>query len=576
MEGDGGVFPRQRRDGEDHASILALPNRSGGEADIGCSAGPVLQNGGGEAAGLLDRGLGGAVGLDCRPDGGTVFRRVRGGDGAVFFRLHHGLGAVGPPGGLRHRSGDFVGIGGGGGPVGVFHRGGSAGRTPAGRGPTAGGPATGGGNGFPEQLIAADGAGFVPGPVLGGGGGPVYHPVPGGVGGVAVLLAVVRNGTAGDGTAVPVVGSAGLPDRAPDVGMSGGRPGGVEAHVFGGHLENGFRVLRVAQDHALGFPGGEGKAALAARADGDRGSCLVGIGPRGGSAVLGVADRHLVFGSAGLFRGGDFDGVCGRMALVGNGEGLACRRLGGVKAVDHARRHRNGLRCPVEIRYLNGQVRHVQSFAYPVLGLVGGAADGNPRHRRHAGGRNGDGGVGSRLMGRGFLHAHVVNPGGKAGGLGSAAGLRACEISVRGILHFSGGSGDLAVQTSGGGGGDSRQPGGGGGTIGPGDAPLDGFWSICAVIPLVTGLQSGGGCVLAHAGGLVGPGEGVARSRLHTGLLRARPLQPGVRFRDGNGIGAGVRRSAAVRDGQGGIFEKRFSSCSIFFGYDNPNGICVG
>ena len=77
--------------------------------------------------------------------------------------------------------------------------------------------------------------------------------------------------------------------------------------------------------------------------------------------------------------------------------------------------------------------------------------------------------------------------------------------------------------------------------------------------PLVAGLQSGGGCVLAHAGGLVGSGEGVARSRFHAGLLRARPFQPGVRFRDGNGGEAGVRRSAAVRDGQGDGIRKRLS-----------------
>ena len=230
---------------------------------------------------------------------------------------------------------------------------------------------------------------------------------------------------------MPVVGSAGPPGGVPDVGMFGGRcPDGVEAHVSGGHLEGGLRAVRVAQSHALGFPGGEGKGVFAARADGDRGSRLVGIGPCGGSAVPGVADRHLVFGSAGLLCGGDFDGIGGRMALVGNGEDLALHRLGGAEAVDHVRRHRNGLPRAVGIRNFNGQARHVQFVAHLVLGLVGGAADRNPRHRGRAGGRNGDGGVGSRLMGPGFLYAHVVGPGGKAGGLGSAAGLRAGESRV--------------------------------------------------------------------------------------------------------------------------------------------------
>ena len=246
-----GVCPGQGRDGQDDgpAASLALLNRLGGKPHVGPGAVPVLPDGGGKAVGLLHGGFGGSVGPFHRFDSGAVLCRFRSGDGAVLFRLHHGFGAVGPSGGLRLRAGGFVDGGGDGGAVGLFDRcgiGGGAGRrAPAGRGTPAGGrpsaagtagggTAAGGGKRLPDHLATADGAGLVPGPVLGRRGGPVHHPVSGGVGGVAALFAVRRDGTAGGGTVVPVVGGVGFPGGAPGVGMAGsggrdaaGSPNGV-------------------------------------------------------------------------------------------------------------------------------------------------------------------------------------------------------------------------------------------------------------------------------------------------------------------------------------------------------------
>ena len=93
VDGDGGVLPGQRRDGENHAARIRLCHL-GGDSDGGLGAVLVLLNGGGEAAGLFHRGFSGSVWPGHGLDGGAVFCRVGGGDSPVFFGFHHSLGAV--------------------------------------------------------------------------------------------------------------------------------------------------------------------------------------------------------------------------------------------------------------------------------------------------------------------------------------------------------------------------------------------------------------------------------------------------------------------------------------------------
>ena len=233
---------------------------------------------------------------------------------------------------------------------------------------------------------------------------------------------------------MPVAGGIVFPGRVPDMGVArrtgGGCPDGVKCHVSGGHLEAHVRGIAAGEGHPLRVPGREGKAVLPARADGDVGPLLIRVDPGGGPAAAGIADGHLVYRFTGLLTGGDVDRIRRGLALVADGEDLAFRRAGGVKTADHVRRDRDCPAIAVGIHGLNGQASHVQRVAHTVFGFVGGAVDGDGLQYGRAGGRDGDGGIIARLTSICSLHAHIVGPGGKAGGRRFAAGLRASELRV--------------------------------------------------------------------------------------------------------------------------------------------------
>lgn len=145
------------------------------------------------------------------------------------------------------------------------------------------------------------------------------------------------------------------------------------------HGKGDLRAAGAGQSNPLGLPGGKAVADAGACPDRDRLASLVLTRAGGGRVAVGY--RHRVGGALRRL-GGDGNGIGSGLALIVDGQSLLRRRLGGVKAADHIRRNGQSIRIAVGHAHLNGEASHVQGVSNLVLGLVGGAVDGNGVHHR--------------------------------------------------------------------------------------------------------------------------------------------------------------------------------------------------
>ena len=260
---------------------------------------------------------------------------------------------------------------------------------------------------------------------------------------------------------------------------------------------------------------------------------------------------------------------------------LLFRRPAGVKSADHIRRDRDRGPVAAHVDNLNGQSRHVQRLIHQIVCFVTGAVDADRDGLRHAVGRDLHNGGLSRLICPGLPYAHIIDPGGKSGGLSHPADLAVGKILGPGVLHPGGGAGDLAVRAVEGAGSDPHKSAGSGGAAGLRDAPRDPLGFRRAVLPLIAALQ-GGDCRVRAGVNLPVSGEGITGPLVHAGQLRPRIHQAGDGFRNRNGGQRGIwirtwvrirRLYAAVGHRQRGSIRQGLAACHSISGKSDRQGI---